>query len=171
LYKNLIGDGFLLSGKGITIIIKGVFKKMKKKLFFVVLVLVLAIFLSGCSGIVTPDSNDVGGDFYICENLLKAYYTALSNRNYTQALSYCKSGGIMFKFANSMWDLALEYPEFYHTYQIDDVYDFSYLSYYVSCDYDYISTQHDIYGGTWNVAYKYGLSALFEKVNGEWKIS
>jgi len=81
--------------------------------------------LVGCSGITTPDPNEVGGDFYICENLLKGYYAALSNRNYTQALSYCKPGGVMYKFANSMWDLALDYPELYHTYQIYNVYNFS----------------------------------------------
>ena len=144
---------------------------MKKKLFFVVLVLVLAIFLSGCSGMVAPDSNDVGGDFYICENLLKGYYTALSNRNYTQALSYCKSGGIMYKFVNSEWDLALDYPNLYFTYEIYNVYNFSYLSYYVDLDYDFSSTQHDIYGGTYDTKYHYGMSSLFEKVNGEWKLS
>jgi hypothetical protein len=145
---------------------------MKRKYYFVILFLVLAIFLSGCSGIITPDPNEVGGDFYICENLLKGYYTALSNRNYTQALSYCKPGGVMFKFANSMWDLALDYPEFYHTYQIYNVYNFSHpTSYYVNAEYDFSATQHDIYGGTYGTDYYYGFAAPFEKVNGEWKIS
>ena len=144
---------------------------MKKKYFIIILFLVLAIFLSGCSGMVTPDPDGVGGDFYLCENLLRGYYTALSNQNFAQALSYCKSGGIMFKFTNSEWDLALEYPEFYYTYQIYNVYNFSYLSYYVSCDYDMSDTQHNIYGGTYDTDYYYGFPALFEKVNGEWKIS
>jgi len=145
---------------------------MKRKYFFVILFLVFAIFLVGCSGITTPDYNEVGGDFYICENLLKGYYTALSNRGYTQALSYCKPGGVMYKFANSMWDLALEYPEFYHTYQIYNVYNFSHpTSYYVNAEYDFSATQHDIYGGTYGTDYYYGFAAPFEKINGEWKIS
>jgi len=143
---------------------------MKRKGFLVVLFLILAIFLNGC-GVIIPDIDEVGGDFYICENLLRGYYTALSNRNYTQALSYCKPGGIMYKFANSMWDLALDYPEFYHTYQIYNVYNFSYLSYYVSLDYDFSTTQHDIYGGTYGTEYHYGMPALFEKVYGQWKLS
>ena len=145
---------------------------MKIKYSLIITFLVLAILLSGCSGITTPDPNEVGGDFYICENLLKGYYTALSNRNYTQALSYCKPGGVMYKFANSMWDLALDYPEFYHTYQIYNVYNFSHpTSYYVTADYDFSSTQHDIYGGTYDTNYDYGRLMLFEKVNGEWKLS
>jgi len=146
---------------------------MKRKYFFVVLFLILAVFLSGCSGggIVTPDSNSVGGDFYICENLLKWYYTALSNQNFAQALSYCKSGGATFKFTNSIWDIALDYPTFYFTYQVYNVYDFSYLSYYVRCHYDTSHTQHDIYGETYGTTYDYDKLILFEKVNGEWKLS
>jgi hypothetical protein len=42
------------------IIILGVFKKMKKKYYFVILFLVLAIFLSGCSGVTTPSINLTG---------------------------------------------------------------------------------------------------------------
>jgi hypothetical protein len=103
-----------LSGKDIIIKIKGVFKKMKKKYCFVILFLVLAIFLSGCSGggIVTPDTDEIGGDAYLCENLLSGFYTALSNQNFTQALSYCKYGGATFKLVNNKWDLAQEYPTF-----------------------------------------------------------
>lgn len=109
-------------------------------------------------------------DFVVCENLLRGMYAALSNRNFTQALSYCKNGGATYDLVNDLWDIALEYPTTYFTYQIYNVYDFSYLLYYVSCDYDFSYTQHDIYGGTWDTEYKYGFSALFEKVNGEWKM-
>jgi len=144
---------------------------MRKVYFLVILFLILAIFLSSC-GVITPDIDEVGEDFYICENLLRGYYTALSNRNYTQALSYCKPGGVMYKFANSMWDLALDYPEFYHTYQIYNVYNFSHpTSYYVNAKYDFSATQHDTYGGTYGTKYYYGFAAPFEKVNGVWKMS
>ncbi|MBA7580570.1 hypothetical protein ES708_22463 [subsurface metagenome] len=71
----------------------------------------------------------------------------------------------MYKFANSMWDLALDYPEFYHTYQIYNVYNFSHpTSYYVNAKYDFSATQHDIYGGTYGTEYYYGFAAPFEKV-------
>ena len=61
------------------------------KSFIIIIILILSIFLSGCSvsGIVTPTTDVVDGDSYICENLIRGLYTALSNRNFTQALSYC----------------------------------------------------------------------------------
>jgi len=57
---------------------------MKMKYHIIILSLILTMFLSGCTGggIVTPDINDIGGDAYLCENLLKGYYIALSNQNF-----------------------------------------------------------------------------------------
>ena len=103
---------------------------MKWKYYFVILILVLAIFLPGCgtSGIVTPNPDILGGDAYTCENLIKGLYTALSSGNFIQALSYCKDGGLTFKYVNNLWGLAQDYPTLpYPIYQVYDVYDFSYL--------------------------------------------
>jgi len=135
---------------------------MKRKYFLVVLFLILAMFLSGC-GIVTPDTDEVGGDFYICENLLRGLYTALSNRNFTQALSYCKSGGLTFEYVNNLWNFAQENPTFYVTYQVYDVYDFSYLGGNLELYYNYSWTTNTI-------SYLYGRRMVFEKINGEWKM-
>ncbi len=142
----------------------------KKKLLPILALLI--IFLAGCSGIVTPNTYDVGGDFYICENILRGLYTALSNQNYAQALSYCKPGGIMFEFVNNLWNLDQQYPGIYATYQIYNVYDFSYIGQsMLYFHYDFTRTQHDIYGGTYNTNNYSGGTALFEKVSGEWKMS
>ncbi|HXL01822.1 MAG TPA: hypothetical protein PK016_01680 [Candidatus Atribacteria bacterium] len=145
---------------------------MKRKNFLIVLLLVLAVYLSGCSGgIVTPNAYEVGGDFYVCENLLRGFYTAISNRNYAQALSYCKPGGSSFEFVNDIWNLDQQYPTTYITCQVYNVYDFSYIGQSrISLHYDFSDTAHDIYGGTYNTNYHYGATALFEKVNGEWKL-
>ena len=145
---------------------------MKRKSFLIVLLLVLAVYLSGCSGgMVTPNAHEIGGDFYICENILRGFYTALSNRNYPQALSYCKPGGAAFKYVNDTWNSDQQYPTFYTTYQVYEVYNFSYIGQsMVSCDYDLSFTIHDIYGGTYDTSYFYGQTGLFEKVNGEWKM-
>lgn len=146
---------------------------MKKKYFFVILFLILAIFLSGCSGITTPDPNIIGGDAYVCENLLTGLYTALSNQNYTQALSYCKPGGITFEYVNNLWTIDQQYPTLYTTYQVYDVYNFEYgwngsNSLSLHCDYSW--TSHDIYGNTYSTQYKNNSLKLFEKINGEWKM-
>jgi len=140
---------------------KGVFKKTKKKYYFVILLLVLAIFLSGCSGggIVTPNTDEV-----VCENLLRALYTVLNDRNFTQALSYCKSGGLTFEYVNNLWNLAQVIPTFYVTYQVYEVYDVSYL----------VGGNLELYynySWTTNIkSYFYGRRMVFEKINGEWKM-
>ena len=126
---------------------------------------------SATKTITVTDPITTPGDFNICENLLRGLFTALSNRNFTQALSYCKSGGITYEFVMGEWDLAQEYPTLYATYQVYDVYNFSYLGNFIFCDYDYSWTGHDIYGVTYDTYYEYGNSGIFEKVNGEWKMS
>ena len=134
---------------------------MKRKLFFVVLFLILAMFLVGCGGgIVTPDTNGV-----VCENLLRGLYTALSNQNFTQALSYCKPGGLTFEYVNNLWGLAQEYPTVVHaTYKVYEVYDFSYLpGGNLELYYNYSWT-------TTTTSYFYGRRMVFEKINGEWKM-
>ena len=135
------------------------------KSLFIILLLILGIFLSGCSGggVVTPGADEVGGDFYVCENLLRGMYTALSNRNFTQALSYCKSGGLTFQYVNNLWNFAQEHPIFYVTYQVFDVYDFAYLGGNLELYYNYSWTTNII-------SYLYGRRMVFEKVNGEWKM-
>jgi len=111
-------------------------------------------------------------DFDVCENILIAFYAALSNQNYTQALSYCKYGGATYDYVNDLWDIALDWPQFYTTYQIYSVYDFFYWGQSaISCYYDHSYTIHDIWGGTYDTEYKYGSAMGFEKINGEWKMA
>ena len=115
---------------------------------------------------------DTEADFDVCENILIAFYAALSNQNYAQALSYCKPGGATYDYVNALWDLALEYPQFYMTYQIYSAYNFSYIGQSViSFYYDYSYTSHDIWGGIYDTKYEYGSLILFEKVYGVWKMS
>jgi len=142
---------------------------MKTKSLFIILFLISTILLSSCTGVVTPATDEV--DFNICENLLKGFYTALSNQNFTQALSYCKSGGATFNYVNNLWNIAHQYPTFYFTYQVYNICNFSYLGEYVRFNYDNSWTLHDIYGVTYNTNYSYGNLILFEKVNGQWKMS
>jgi PKD repeat protein len=111
-------------------------------------------------------------DFDVCENILIAFYAALSNQNYAQALSYCKSGGATYDYVNALWDIALDWPEFYMTYQIYNVYNFSYLGQsIIKFYYDYSYTSHDIWGGIYDTKYEYGSLILFEKIYGVWKMS
>jgi hypothetical protein len=62
---------------------------MKRKYFLLVLVLILAIFLSGCSGagIVPTDSDE-----WDIKSVINEYYLALSNLDFNKAKSYCVYG-------------------------------------------------------------------------------
>jgi len=136
---------------------------MKRKYFLVVLVLILAMFLSGCSGVITPSIN-LTEDSNICDNLLRGFYAELSNQNFIKALSYCKYGGLTYDYVYNAWDLAIEYPSFYATYQIHNVYNFSYLGVnYLELYYDYSWTSH-------TKGFINGRRMVFEKINGEWKM-
>ena len=62
---------------------------MKRKLFLVVLVLILAIFLSGCAGggIVTPATDEAK-----IKSVIYEYFLALNDQNWSKAKSYCVYG-------------------------------------------------------------------------------
>lgn len=60
---------------------------MKKKYFLVVLVLVLAIFLPGCSGVVTPATDEAA-----IKSAIQGYFLAINDQNWSKAKSYCVYG-------------------------------------------------------------------------------
>jgi hypothetical protein len=67
--------------------LKGVFKKVKKKVFLVVVFLILAIFLVGCSGIVTPANDEAA-----VKSVIYEYFLATNDQNWDKAKSYCVYG-------------------------------------------------------------------------------
>jgi len=61
---------------------------VKRKYFLIILFLILAIFLTGCSiGIVIPDTNEAK-----VRSVIQGYYRALNNQNWNKAKSYCIYG-------------------------------------------------------------------------------
>lgn len=58
---------------------------MRRKYFLIILFLILAIFLNGCSiGIVIPDTNEAK-----IRSVVQGYYSALNNQDWGRAKSYC----------------------------------------------------------------------------------
>ena len=79
-----------LSPEGLRYIIKNRrISEMKRKYFLVVLVLVLAIFLSGCSGggITTPATDEAK-----VKSAINEYFLAINDQNWSKAKSYCVYG-------------------------------------------------------------------------------
>ena len=68
---------------------------MKRKYFFVVLFLILAIFLSGCSGGsgVTPATDGAK-----IRSVINEYFLALNDQNWSKAKSYCVYGSDVYEF-------------------------------------------------------------------------
>ena len=60
---------------------------MKKKYFFVILFLILAIFLVGCNGVVTPATDEAK-----VKNTIQNYALALNDQDWNEARSYCVYG-------------------------------------------------------------------------------
>ena len=61
---------------------------MKRKCLLILTILVLAIFLSGCSGgIVTPSTDEAK-----IESVIEEYFMAINNQNWSKAKNYCVYG-------------------------------------------------------------------------------
>ena len=74
---------------------------MKRKYFFVVLFLILAIFLSGCNGIVTPVTDEAK-----IKSVIYEYFLALNDQNWSKAKSYCVYGSDQYYAVCQAEDLA-----------------------------------------------------------------
>jgi len=68
---------------------------MKRKCYFVVLFLMLAMFLVGCSGggIVTPANDEAK-----IRSVINEYFLALNDQNWSKAKSYCVYGSDVYEF-------------------------------------------------------------------------
>jgi hypothetical protein len=74
---------------------------MKRKYFLIILVLVLAMFLSGCSGVVTPATDEAK-----VKSVIQDYWLALSNRQYELAKTYCILNGKFYLLAEEYQDMS-----------------------------------------------------------------
>jgi len=87
---------------------------MKRKLFLVGLVLVLSIFLVGCSGIGVPDTEAPITDEEKIENVINDFFQALNEQDWDKAKNYC--------VVNSMWYYFVSDFERFVNENINDTY-------------------------------------------------
>ena len=76
---------------------------MKKKYFLVIFVLILTMFLVGCSGggLVTPATDEA-----LIKSVIQEYYLAISGQNWSKAKSYCIYGSDRYYATCQMEELA-----------------------------------------------------------------
>ncbi|MBU4227456.1 hypothetical protein KKA86_05065 [bacterium] len=140
---------------------------MKRKYFFVGLVLILAIFLVGCgsSGIVTPANDEAK-----IKSVINEYYLALNDQNWSKAKGYCIYGSDIYYAICQMEDLANTIHTYCNTITINAVvkiYDVSISGNYSQayCYYTYLIT----YCGYYENDNKYIYYDL-QKVGNSWKL-
>ncbi|MBU2598471.1 MAG: hypothetical protein KKC53_04750 [Actinobacteria bacterium] len=83
---------------------------MKKKYYFVILFLVLAIFLTGCSGggIVTPATDEAK-----IKSVINEYFLAINDQNWSKAKSYCVYGSDQY-YSTCLFEDAVNVLEQYY---------------------------------------------------------
>ena len=84
---------------------------MKKKYFLIVLLLMLTIFLSGCSiGIIIPATDEV-----IVKSVIQEYYLAINDQNWSKAKYYCVYGSDQYYKVSLMEDVVNILWQYYGT--------------------------------------------------------
>jgi hypothetical protein len=81
---------------------------VKKKYFLVVLFLTLAIFLSGCGGIVTPATDEAN-----VKSVLNEYFLAINDLNWGKAKGYCVYGSDQYYSTSGFEDAANLLEQYY----------------------------------------------------------
>ena len=127
---------------------------MKKKYFLVILFLILAIFLNGCGGLVTPDTEEAK-----VKNTIQNYALAMSNQDWNRAKSYCIYNSYAYFMVEAIEYLADYYGVGVFTYKIGKIRDIEVDGDYAQANIHIVSTI-----GVWN-EYIY-----LQKINSVWKI-
>ena len=157
--NNLIYNCFIRETKNIRGYLerlKGVFKKMKREYFLVILFLILAIFLSGCgvSGIVTPATDEAK-----IKSIIQNYAFALNDQNWNEAKSYCVYNSIAYQMVEVYEFYIANYNVEAFVYKIDKIKDIEIDDNYVQAYIHIVSTL-----GSW---YE---NIYLQKVSDIWKI-
>jgi len=140
---------------------------MKSKYFFVVLFLILAMFLVGCSGggIVTPATDEAK-----IKSVINEYFLALNDQNWSKAKGYCIYGSDIYYAICQMEDLANTIHTYCNTITVNAVVNILDVSIYGNysqayCYYTYLIT----YCGYYENDSKYTTYYL-QKVGNSWKL-
>ncbi|MBA7582014.1 hypothetical protein ES708_23933 [subsurface metagenome] len=127
---------------------------MKRKGFLVVLFLILAIFLSGCGGVVTPDTDEAK-----VKGVIQNYASAMNNQDWDKAKGYCVYNSWAYWMVES-YEFLVDYYEFeIFTFKVDIIRDIEVEGDYAQADIHIV----DSILVRWELTY-------LQKVGGVWKI-
>lgn len=140
---------------------------MKRKYFSIILVLILAIFLSGCgsSGIVTPATDEAK-----VKNVIQDYYLAINDQNWNKVKSYCIYGSDQYYKVSLMEDTANTLQQYYGTVTITCFANISNVSVYGSYASAYIDVNVIVTAGYYYDTYSDSGYLYLQKVGSNWKL-
>jgi len=128
---------------------------MKKKYFFVILFLILAMFLSSCGGgVVTPDTEEAQ-----VKGVIQNYAFAMNNQDWNKAKSYCVYNSWAYLMVESYINLVDYYGFEVFTFKVDKIRDIEVEGNYVQADIHIVDS----------VLVRWELTYL-QKVGGIWKL-
>ena len=138
---------------------------MKKKYFFVILFLILAIFLAGCNGVVTPTTDEAK-----VKSVIQEYYLAINDQNWSKVKSYCVYGSDQYYKVSLMEDTANTLQQYYGNVTITCFANISNISVYGSYASAYISVNILVTAGYYYDAYYDSGYLYLQKIGNSWKL-
>ncbi len=127
---------------------------MKRKYFLVILFLILVIFLNGCGGVVTPDTDEAK-----VKEVIQNYALAMNNQDWNKAKSYCVYNSWAYWMVES-YEFLVDYYGFeIFTFKVDIIRDIEVEGNYAQADIHIV----DSILVRWELTY-------LQKVGGVWKI-
>ena len=137
---------------------------MKKKYFFVILFLILAIFLNGCIGIVTPTTNEVK-----IRGVISEYFSAINNRDWYRAKSCCVYGSDRY-YATCVLEQYVNSLAYYWPITITCIFRISSVSIYSNHAQAYINLTLYISYGPFSESETGSFYYYLQRVGNSWKI-
>ncbi len=143
---------------------------MKKIHFFVITILVLAVFLSGCAGGVTPSNDEIK-----VKSSINGYFSALNDQNWNKAKSYCTFGSEQYnetiQLENTVENYCFSYDDCRVVIAINPtILDTWFNGPYFCCVYCHMNDFSAFDGDYLNNTQSYIMYYHLEKVGNEWKL-
>ena len=138
---------------------------MKRKLFLVVLVLILAIFLSGCNGVVTPATDEAK-----VKSVIQDYYLAINDQNWSKVKNCCVYGSDQYYKVSLMEDAVNTLQQYYGTVTITCFANISNVSVNGSYASAYINVTVVITAGYYYDTYSDSGYLYLQEVGNSWKL-
>lgn len=137
---------------------------MNRKHLFLVVFIILAVFLSGCNGVITPANDEAK-----IKSVIQQYSLALNDQNWSEAKSYCVYG------SDAYYSVCVKEDVVQALYQYCNIVTLTYyidiINVYINGNYAdaYINCQSVITACGYAENYNTNQTAYLQKIGNDWK--